>query len=667
MWTWLAAACLWLVPGIEAVLDIRVSKGHYTRGYDAVRLSVVTNLDEVVEPAMKYSSPFLTRWIDKQLHSEVVRVKPDTRFRRNISAAVQVSVSLPRQGAPVRGLLFSDPCLTSGCFGFAYGTRELFSSVLNVLMPRPDFHFWGMLGDNFYDRHGLISSDFFSAVSTEAKSKPLLTVPGNHDFWINGDDLRAEFDDQFGWGFLQFYAQDTAAGAVERKGHAPFNFVLSKRKHQPIELGNQLRARQNYFKMKGKPFNRRKEARRILHRHRWNLFEDPRPKPSLPEVGNFVFGTQLGDLAFFGYSGAHTWTETLPHAEAFCRWVGKTPSINTVVILGHWNDQNLACQQSMHVLQVYNKLSELSGCKGKPMLYFEGHKHCNAVAKSIITQAGVQNIGFIIGGAGFVDDSCSEIGFVVIDSTSGPNGPDVKVDYFSMVHGVKVRKNETTKETEYLYQNNTHQVLSCFQNEGYEPCRDRFSISFRAINVNETKWPPVPPQFLPLQKAQHPEDYNRGPASYVVPAVNSRIPWLVEACDNQTCFMQNSMKSCREQIAFEQTYRYYWYRQQACTMAHDSVISTCPQCGQCMQKHVCVYGLAQWDEVLPPHASSRAFGVTATNLLLGVSGVSVLSLLMLVARRRIGGSLLFGSRQNSIRTPSVQTYERSSYYSLEKL
>merc|ERR1712118_270626 len=71
---------------------------------------------------------------------------------------------------------------------------------------------------------------------------------------------------------------------------------------------------------------------------------------------NFVFGTQIGNLAFFGYSGAHEWADVEPHANSFCAFVKDTPSVDTAVLVGHWDTSNLGCLPGMDVPSVYEHL-----------------------------------------------------------------------------------------------------------------------------------------------------------------------------------------------------------------------------------------------------------------------------------------------------------------------
>ena len=46
--------------------------------------------------------------------------------------------------------------------------------------------FWGIFGDNFYDRQGDVTKGVYDQIDIATKSKIMLTVPGNHDYWVLG-------------------------------------------------------------------------------------------------------------------------------------------------------------------------------------------------------------------------------------------------------------------------------------------------------------------------------------------------------------------------------------------------------------------------------------------------------------------------------------------------
>merc|ERR1712072_1043520 len=81
--------------------------------------------------------------------------------------------------------------------------------------------FIAILGDNFYDQDGTNSAEFYSRLETPVKTTPLVTMPGNHDYWIFGNPPGDQDRDQFGNGFMQFYGQDTV-GASKK---SPYDFT----------------------------------------------------------------------------------------------------------------------------------------------------------------------------------------------------------------------------------------------------------------------------------------------------------------------------------------------------------------------------------------------------------------------------------------------------------
>jgi hypothetical protein len=303
------------------------------------------------------------------------------------------------------------------CASEGFGMLERMTRLLNKLLAREDIHYWAILGDNFYDQHGEVSAEFFRGLSGPARSKPLLTVPGNHDFWIAGAPAAGSLDDQLGYGFMQFYGQDTVAATSA----GPYDFS-----------GN----------------------------------------PDASEIAaaeNFIFGTHIGDTALFGYSGAHPWSVTEPHALEFCAYAGETPSIRTLLLLGHWSTQDSGCLDGMEVPAVFYRMKQMPGCDRPEVrfLYFEGHMHCNRVVEQ--TTGPLDAVGFMVGGTGMAQDNCDEtggqVGFTVVQSVpDASGGPNVRVDHFPLV----------ARHGEFF-----ELMLMCFARHSLDHCRDRYSIPFR--------------------------------------------------------------------------------------------------------------------------------------------------------------------------------------------
>merc|ERR1711991_129700 len=157
---------------------------------------------------------------------------------------------------------------------------------------------------------------FFNALSLSVKSALMLTFPGNHDFWVSSSPEKWTQADQLGNGFMQWYAQDTSAGYYSQD-NAPFDFSI-----------------------------------------------DPDLNPSaynLPPLQNFFSYYKIGNVAIFGYSGAHTFNETLPYLEEACSWAQiADPAV--ILLLGHWNDGGYGCDVDMAVGNLYEELSTIPVC-----------------------------------------------------------------------------------------------------------------------------------------------------------------------------------------------------------------------------------------------------------------------------------------------------------------
>jgi hypothetical protein len=411
-----------------------VAKAHFTRdppGDQLVRLSIIGDGTETVSPPLTYKAPFQQRWQSKTLQTQLVNVS-ETTIKVD---GKEIKLKLPRSGTGTTGLLIADPCFT-GRGGMACPNGESMkildhlTKIINQLVGSDEFDFWGILGDNFYDQHGEVTSEFFKLVDASAKAKPFITVPGNHDFWIVGGP-RGSVHDDLGYAFMQFYGQDTVAASTE----VPFNFAGTA---DALELA---------------------------------------------DGDNFIFVTQIGDVAFFGYSGAHGWSQAQPHADEFCKLLGSTPTINTGVIVGHWNEKNLGCQVGMDTPDLYEKLRMIDGCNSKRLLYFDGHMHCNRVTKySSSNQDPLNAVGFMVGGAGMLGTCNPEFGFTVFQSVPDAyGGQNVRVDYFQVA----------VQEGGGPVQDKFDELMSCFSAHGYKGCRDRYATPFRSVPV-APKPPPSP-------------------------------------------------------------------------------------------------------------------------------------------------------------------------------
>lgn len=155
----------------------------------------------------------------------------------------------------------------------------------------------------------------------------------------------------------------------------------------------------------------------------------------------------------------------------FCAYAGETPSVRTLLLLGHWSTQDSGCLDGMEVPAVFYRMKQMPGCDRPEVrfLYFEGHMHCNRVVEQ--TTGPLDAVGFMVGGTGMGQDNCDEtggqVGFTVVQSVpDASGGPNVRVDHFPLV----------ARHGEYF-----ELILMCFARHSLDHCRDRYSIPFRAV------------------------------------------------------------------------------------------------------------------------------------------------------------------------------------------
>ena len=165
--------------------DIRVSKAYGSKGYDKVRISVISN-ETVSSSIFSYSKPFKYRWKDKILNTGIVSVTPG-QVNNFVINGETISLRIPDAGEGVRGIIIADPCFQSQWVNCLYkDTFQTFArmtSILNAVHQFSDTDFWMILGDNFYDQTGVPTSSWFDALSQGTKTRLMASFPGNHDYW----------------------------------------------------------------------------------------------------------------------------------------------------------------------------------------------------------------------------------------------------------------------------------------------------------------------------------------------------------------------------------------------------------------------------------------------------------------------------------------------------
>jgi len=432
-------------------MDLRVAKGMNDRGYEKIRVSVITTKE--TEPDCDFSDadfqynekffgpagsgihdpqkgPLLNKMSEMTLRTTIKTVVPGGMCALDMGGE-QIIVKTPAKGGRSRGLLFADPCIRQvhpgpPCkFGEQYKIKEHFSKAINALVGSDEIDFWGIIGDNFYDATGQINVEFWAELSLEAKAKPFITVPGNHDFWNAGYPEGGggyAGVDHFGYGWMQYFGQDVVGSSLVNA--TPYNLPKSKSDHSwPAPAA----------KVPGTNPSRPVAL----------------PLSGIPLEENFVFWHQIGNVASFGYSGAHATGPNPatnhgridPYVEKFCKWVGESDDIVSWMLFGHWNGPNLGCMNGMDTPNVYKVLMSKSGCAKKKGLFFDGHDHCNRITAHNCAEANAKGcsdplpVGFMIGASGMDGEvgNCqrnpdSAQGFVVVDSMA----KDIAVDYYDM-------------------------------------------------------------------------------------------------------------------------------------------------------------------------------------------------------------------------------------------
>jgi len=265
--------------------------------------------------------------------------------------------------------VIGDPCTSSryipGLCNADFDVQHRLPQLLNALNEKDPLDFIVLLGDAFYDVHGMLTASFWRQLSKKTQQTLLLSVPGNHDFWIFSPSL-AMSQDQMGIGFRQWYAQDTAADAPKASG-----------------CENDT-----------------------------DSVNETVPYPGMPGARDFFFYHIIGDIGFLGFSGAHSLESHGSLFEEACRHF-EAESANHIYLLGHWNEGGLGCEPGMDVPSVFDHLQRGPCHVVAPrMRYMMGHAHCN--------EAMADGRGFLLGGGGSAHGYCGDWGVGYLDTRPRP-------------------------------------------------------------------------------------------------------------------------------------------------------------------------------------------------------------------------------------------------------
>jgi hypothetical protein len=162
--------------------DLRVTKALGSRGYDKVRISVISNAT-IPSDLFSYSEPFQYRWTQNVLNTGIVTVQPGQKTPITIGSQT-FEIYIPLEGEGVRGILLGDPCFTSEFITCLYAKEfDMFNhtiELLNAANSHDDTNFWMILGDNFYDQSGYVDPLALSTLISLSLSHPLLPSSANN-------------------------------------------------------------------------------------------------------------------------------------------------------------------------------------------------------------------------------------------------------------------------------------------------------------------------------------------------------------------------------------------------------------------------------------------------------------------------------------------------------
>eukprot|EP00392_Amoebophrya_sp_AT5.2_P016481 g16743.t1 len=271
--------------------------------------------------------------------------------------------------------------------------QDYFPQLVNAFVGRDsNTQFWGLLGDNFYDRDGSVTDFAFGrseksglwlrtrcdsyGLSLETKAKLFLTVPGNHDYWLEGAPVRATSQDQCGNGFVQYYGQDVKA-ALDLEGvsrPAPYDLSID-----PVIPGN---------------------PKLCAYTARENSF----------------FYNVVGNIGFIGYSAVHSWESQKADFGTACAKFFADSDVDLVFVLGHWNKQGAGTLENTDLLNTTRLVVESfpSTCgalheEGR-VTFAMGHEHCaHPVVNNYMTSGSTAaRTGFLVGSFGMDDWVCPD-------------------------------------------------------------------------------------------------------------------------------------------------------------------------------------------------------------------------------------------------------------------
>merc|ERR1712139_444346 len=164
----------------------------------------------------------------------------------------------------------------------------------------------------------------------------------------------------------------------------------------------------------------------------------------------------VGNVAFIGFSNQADWEYQSNFFQEACDYVQEqNPAL--LVLLGHWNKQDMGCASGFDTPDAYQKVMGIEGCGslGDRVKYFEGHRHCNFPVEDNVRFM-VGSFGMGNGGCGGSDTGDGAFGLPIMDT----RGDVAKLYYFEL------GKYESRTD-------NFDSLLNCLQDKGLSGCTDQ--------------------------------------------------------------------------------------------------------------------------------------------------------------------------------------------------
>ncbi|CAD7936965.1 unnamed protein product [Amoebophrya sp. A25] len=502
-------------------VNLRVTKAMAPRGYDVLRVTVISKQAKPyakVSPAFDYSAAFKWTWTSNHLNTGLVRGQVTTGTAelaqdqeslgnalsapgagsffgiRHYEQKKQVVLeydqhriplpSLPVPGSGVSGVFIADPCFRTDSlttlidciyeekFQLSKRTPEILRTFVGA---DPAVSFWGILGDNFYDRTGDATDWIFGQLDDATRRKIMYTVHGNHDYWVLGMPRVGTTFDQCGNGLTQYYGQDVLASL-----HQKSNSADEIEKHDEQEEKQDEQDQNAPYDLSIDP---------AAGRHLFGC--NP-----LAQKNTFSY-SQHGNMLVVAYSAVYSWRSQFNDFRDACAFALKEKTIELMLVVGHWNFCNSGCNmendERMSLSHVLERMkSQISECKqfdrdgvaadvdrssgpiNKKAVEVQrgelastkttsssdvggsgriqsamGHTHCNRVERG----------GAMVAGYGM--HGCGNFGVPVFDTTGGR----YRVFYFKII-GDASSSSSTSGNVEQVEHDYYDEMIGCMKQKG---------------------------------------------------------------------------------------------------------------------------------------------------------------------------------------------------------